>query len=451
MNANPPLLLIIDYNLSRVSDVAHIAAYARARYGAKIVLVRANPSERDAQLCEYLIDLDPLADDFVEQALRYLKPWREQLRAGMVFSDNAVHSGAALLERLALPVDSAALAANAYSKRDYRVSEARVRDLFESQGVMVPDCVEVDCVEDLREFAGRHPDGFVVKPSCEGNNRGVVVVKRGDSLEAAFAAVEPYLSRGAICETFIPFSREFSFDGVGATEFVTEKVSAHGRYPVEVAQILPAQISGAERATLTRSGRLANVLVGQLRGPFHNEIKLDDAGREAAIVEPNRRPAGMKIWTIAEEVYGIDFYALWVDAAFGVVREPRLAPVGKQAATVMLGVPSDGTCLPATLDEGAQLFDRTLARAAALLGLDAMRRLEFGWLGETERFIPALPRDNADFAAQACFAVDSDAADMRTVVTTVRATWLSVLAEARDIFTPTNAIVPAATPLAAAA
>lgn len=439
MNANRPLLLIIDYNLARVSDVAHIASYARQRYGAEIALIRANPTERDSLLCEYLIDLDPLAPDFVDQALYYLKSWRERLRAGLVFSDNAVQSGAALLERLGLLVDSAALAANAYSKRDYRVSEARVRDLLEAQGMLVPDCVEVHNVDDLGRFAGAHEGGFVVKPSCEGNNRGVVLVEPGDSLDAAFAAVAPYLERGAICESFISFPREFSFDGVGATHFITEKVSAQGRYPVEVAQILPARLTAAEQATLTRAGRIANLLVGQLRGPFHNEIKLDDTGLHAAVVEPNRRPAGMKIWTIAREVYEVDFYALWVDAAFGVVHEPALASGNRQAATVMLGVPADGQFTAPGVDEGVELFDRTLARAAALLGTGALRRLEFGWLAQTARFIPAVPRDNADFAAQACFALESDVHDMRGVVATVRAVWLSVLAEARHIFEPVSA------------
>jgi hypothetical protein len=444
------MLLIIDYNLTRVSDVAHIASYARERHGAETILIRANPTERDLQLCQAAIDLDPLADDFVEQAVFYLKPWRDRLRAGMVFSDNAVQSGAALLERLGLRVDSAVLAGNAYSKRDYRVSETAVRNLLEAQNVMVPDCVEVFGVEDLRRFADAHPDGFVVKPSCEGNNRGVVIVKAGDSLEAAFAAVAPYLSRGAICETLIPFAREFSFDGVGTTEFVTEKVSANGRYPVEVAQILPARITATERATLTRAGRLANVLVGQQKGPFHNEIKLDDAGLRAAVVEPNRRPAGMKIWTIAQYVYGIDFYGLWVDAAFGAAREPLLSASERRAATVMLGVPADGLLTVPSQEDGEQLFDRTLARAASLLGVDSMRRLEFGWLGEGTRHIPALPHDNADFAAQACFAADSEALDMRSAVATVRAIWLSVLGEAREFFEPERSSIDARASLAAA-
>ncbi|MDN7177162.1 biotin carboxylase [Caballeronia sp. SEWSISQ10-4 2] len=438
MNAHARFLLIVDYNLSRISDVTHIARYARERHGAHTILIRPNPTAADAQLCDHLIDLDPLADGFVDAALGCLKPWRNGLKAGLVFSDNAVQRGAELLERLCLPVDSATLAAGAFSKRDYRISEARIRDLLASQYVMVPEYIEVSSVDDLQRFATMHPDGFVVKPSCEGNNRGVVIVKPGDSsgdtFRAGFSAVEPYLNHGAICEALIPFRREFSFDGVGATEFITEKVSASGCYPVEVAQILPARINATERATLVRTGRLANMLVGQCHGPFHNEIKLDDAGLQAAVIEPNRRPAGMKIWTIAADVYGVDFYALWVDAAFGVFREPALVPAARQAATVMLGVPFNCVFTPPDSAQGVALFDRTLARAAALLGAESMRRLEFSWLAKDTHFIPAIPRDNSDFAAQACFVLDSDTIDIGSAVAVVRATWLSLVTEMPDVF-----------------
>ncbi len=320
MSELSPLLLIVDYNLTRVADVAHLAQAAKVRHQANTILIRADPGARDFEICTHVIDLDPLAEHFVDTASERLAPYRSRLRAGLVFSDNAVQRGAELLERLGLAVDSAALAAGAFNKRSYRLAEGRARPLLEAQGLLAPASVEVRSVDDLRAFAASHPDGFVVKPSCEGNNRGVTIVRAGDSLDEAFDAVRPYLHHGAICETLIPYRREYSFDGVGDVEFVTEKLSASGKYPVEIAQILPARLSPAEQATLTRAGRLANLLVGQRRGAFHNEIKLSDDGLAAAVVEPNRRPAGMKIWTIAQAVYGIDFYAQWLDAAFGEAR-----------------------------------------------------------------------------------------------------------------------------------
>lgn len=425
----PPLLLIVDYNLTRVGDVAHIAGLAQASYGAGTVLIRPNPGERDKALCDYVVDLDPLAPHFVEQALLLLGPLRPRIRAGLVFSENAVHTGALLLEALALPVDSAVLAVGAYSKWQYRVGETRIRDLFAAQSVLVPAHAAIQTLEDLQAFANAYPAGFVVKPSCEGNNRGVVAVRAGDDLDAAFAKVKPYLQGGVLCEELILYEREYLFDGVGENCFITEKVSAPRPYPVELAQILPPRLTETERTTLTRAGRLANLLVGQRHGPFHNEIKLSDDGMQAAVVEPNRRPAGMKIWTLAHAVYGIDFYNLWVDAVWGLPRQVDIPEPSRQAATVMLGVSVDGKFDSPSQAEGVALFESVLGDVASTLGIpaNACRQIDFTWLHTVPQFITATPRDNADFAAMACFLLEGTDVDIRDVVAAVRTQWLVAL------------------------
>lgn len=428
-------LLIVDYNLSRVEDVAHLARYARERYGARTVLIRSGPSERDRRICDDVIDLDPLADGFVDVAVARLAGIAGDLRAGIVFSDNAVQQGAALLERLGLAVDSASLAAGAFSKHAYRVAEHRVRALLEAQRVMVPDYAEAASVDDLRRFGAAHPGGFVVKPSCEGNNRGVVVVRDGDSMEAAFAEVAPYVSRGVICEAFIPFAREFSFDGLGALAFTTEKVSATGRYPVEVAQILPSRLAAHEADTLTHAGRLANLLVGQRDGPFHNEIKLSDDGLQAAVVEPNRRPAGMKIWWLARWAYGVDLFHAWIDTVWGVAPPVTLPEPARFAAAVMLGVAYDRQFSPQDVRAGADPLGDAIAGTVRTLGLrdGALQSQGFEWLHADRRFVHAIARDNADFVALACITLEPGDADIRDVVATLRASWPAALDAACEV------------------
>ncbi|MBN3769423.1 acetyl-CoA carboxylase biotin carboxylase subunit family protein [Burkholderia sp. Se-20378] len=428
-------LLIVDYNLSRVEDVAHLARHARERYGARTVLIRSGPSERDRRICDDVIDLDPLADGFVDAAVAQLAGIAGDLRAGIVFSDNAVQQGAALLERLGLAVDSASLAAGAFSKHAYRVAEHRVRALLEAQRVMVPDYAEVASVDDLRRFAAAHPGGFVVKPSCEGNNRGVVVVRNGDSLEAAFGEVAPYLAGGVICEAFIPFAREFSFDGLGALAFTTEKVSATGRYPVEVAQILPSRLADHEADTLTRAGRLANLLVGQRAGPFHNEIKLSDDGLQAAVVEPNRRPAGMKIWWLARWAYGVDLFHAWIDTVWGVAPPVTLPAPARFAAAVMLGVAYDRQFSPQDVRAGADPLGDAIADTVRTLGLrdGALQSQGFEWLHAERRFVHAIARDNADFVALACITLEPGDVDIRDVVATLRASWPVALDAACEV------------------
>ncbi|MCP3819183.1 biotin carboxylase [Streptomyces sp. A3M-1-3] len=406
-----------------------MSTYARDHYGAAVTLVRADPTSVDAGICDEVIDLDPLRADFVEAAEKLLGHRRDEFAAGIVFSDNAVKSGAVLLERLGLRIDSAELAGGAFCKHEYRLSEAAHRKLLSAQRLLVPDFATVDSREGLDAFASAHPDGFVVKPAKEGNNRGVVLVRPGDDLDAAFAEVSPYVERGVICEEILPYQREYSFDGLGQLSFVTEKVSATGRYPVEVAQILPARLNHAERSAVERAGRQVNWLVGQCDGPFHNEIKLSDDASRTAVVEPNRRPAGMKIWSLAHWVYGIDFYHRWVDAAFGNTAGATLPEPTCSAATVMLGVKTDRRFSPEDVTPGATPFEDAVAATAAAHRLlpHELSVKEFAWLPAVRRELHATARDNADFAAQGCVVLSAAGVDMSEIVRTLRDAWLDAL------------------------
>lgn len=429
MPLRAPVLLIVDYNLSRIGDVLHLRDYARQQWGAQTWLIRANPQDHDRTISDRVFDADPLHPDFVDQALNLLGDDAGRISAGLVFSDNAVASGAALLERLGLPVDDAALALAAFDKLAYRTAEDRVRTQLNQLGVTLPDFVRIDGLHDVRNFAARQQGSFVIKPACEGNNRGVVVVSAGGDCEQAFTEVAPYLDGGVLAEAFITFTREFSYDGLGKLWFVTEKVSASGRYPVEVAQILPARLSEQERLAIRNAGEQVNRLVGQRIGPFHNEIKLSDSGDQTAVIEPNRRPGGMKIWTLAHAVHGLDLYAAWVDSVFAGPVPEELPAATCSAATVMFGVPHDVTIDVTTLGDVQALVRDTLTRAAEELALsrDDIALLESTWIAGEPRMIHAIPRDNSDFVAQACVALHAPSVDIRDLVRVLREQWLLVL------------------------
>ncbi|WP_407312730.1 acetyl-CoA carboxylase biotin carboxylase subunit family protein [Pseudomonas sp. nanlin1] len=427
MRAMAPALLIIDYNLSRVGDVAHLREYARRAYGLQTWLIRHHPSAHDLAMCDQVFDLDPLALDFVEQACQALGQQASCIRAGLVFSDNAVASGARLLERLGLLVDDAALAAGAFDKYQYRCSETARQAELAGTGLMLPAYVAVRSIDDLLGFAQGQPQGFVVKPMCEGNNRGVVRVEPGTDVRSAFAEVAHFVPQGVIAEQVIPYAREYSWDGLGELAFITEKVSASGRYPVEVAQILPARLNALERETLSRAGGQINRLIGQRHGPFHNEIKLSDDGTRAAAVEPNRRPAGMKIWTLARWVYGVDLYRAWVDSLMGQALPTTLGTPRCAAATVMLGVPEDQV-FTAFAQEPQVLLAALLATASCHhLAPDELEAHHFTWLDPKPRLIHRIARDNNDFAAQVCIVLRNPAADIHAVVNTLRGQWLTAL------------------------
>ena len=433
MSSPQPVLLIIDYNLSRLADVFHLRRHALARWGAQTYLIRANPQALDLSISDLVFDVDPLNADFVEQALHALGEHAQHITAGIVFSDNAVASGAALLERLGLEVDDARLALGAFDKFVYRTHEARFRQPMQNDGMWLPAFSEVRSVRDLRCFT-QDFSGCVVKPMCEGNNRGVVRVNPGDDLHAAFDEVKPYVDRGVLAEEIIPYRREFSFDGLGSLSFITEKVSAEGRYPVEVAQVLPARLSNDERRTLMRAGAHVNALIGQRNGPFHNEIKLSDDGSRAAVVEPNRRPGGMKIWTLANWVYGFDFYHAWVDSVFGEPAPKNLPAPIASAATVMLGVAEDMRFAPYYIEAGRHPLEQAMFATRARHGLREHELLadEFSWMALEARALHRVPHDNADFAAQVCIVLKQEREDIREVISTLRQEWLSALALALE-------------------
>lgn|SRR3990167_4771061 len=425
-------LLIIDYNLVRFDDVKVMSDYAKSHYQLQVILIRPNVTEVDNQIADIVIDLDPRSQDFLNIAYQKLQPYHLQFKAGIVFSDNAVFYGAQLLKKLGLSVDSPTLSDAAYSKIIYRQREQNYKLIAQEQNILVPDFEVIYTAADLRNFAASNPAGLVLKPSCEGNNRGVMILRAREDCEQAFEHLHDYLNDGIIAESLIPLEEEFSFDGLAHLNFITEKMTAHGKYPVEYGQIVRAHSEMRLNTLVTQAGRFANFIVGQHSGPFHNEIKLSHSRKMAAVIEPNRRPAGMKIWNLAEKVYGINFYQLWIDS---VVSEslPMTLPLPRGVAAIrMLGSSSDGVLsLPDFISENPKsLFDKVLR----------LMKKRFSFLSSLEWFgfqlnkkngdsLFKTPKNNADFVAQVCVYSQDETIDMYTVLDELETCWLLCLEE----------------------
>ncbi len=376
-----------------------ITEYARYGHGLATILIRSNPGQRDRSIADHVIDLDPREPDFAASAAREIAELGLEVAAVLPFSDNAVRTGAQLAELLGLPHDSADLAQAAFSKQSYRAIEKSSAQLWEAQGVFVPKSARIRTLKELEAFAGVCPRGFVLKPSCEGNNRGVLRLLPGDDLAAAFREVEAYLSDGLICEELIPFAGEGSFDGVGHLSFVTEKVSRAHRYPVEQGQVVPARLRPAAVESIRRAGLVASLISGQRIGPFHNEIKFDEDSLETAVVEPNRRPAGMRIWHLAEKVYGVNFFHLWVDQLMGVSL-PSGLPAPKGTASIrMLPAPKNGVlAFEGDRDRfTVRVFDRIAERVPS-----AVQWFGFQLNVESGSEVTEVQKDNSGFIGQVC-------------------------------------------------
>jgi hypothetical protein len=401
--SNGRLFVVVDYNLTRINDVRLLTSYARRAYGLRTVLVRGHLKPHDRELADHAIDLSPRTPGFVKAAAEHVLALGTPV-AVLPFSDDAVQTGAALAARLDVRADSAALADAAFSKEAYRTREWQHCELFAGAGVHTPAFQVVWSYAELARFYATHSGGFVVKPTCEGNNRGVLRVDPGTDLATVFGEVQAYVGQGLICEELIDWPEEYSFDGIGHLSWVTEKLSASGRYPVERGQTVNAPLSPRTIAAVQRAGTLANLMCGQRLGPFHNEVKLDRATGVTAVMEPNRRPAGMFIWHLAARVFGVNPFHLWVDQMVTGQLPLALPPPRGTAAIRMLPAPFDGV-----MD-----FDETRrAQVEAELAQGLRARLGTSGAGgaELELFDFAItaapgvavwetPRDNSHFIAR---------------------------------------------------
>lgn len=330
------VFLLIDYNLSRVNDVKKIKNYLQNQYKTELVLVKNNPKEIDSQISDYVINSNPLDSNFVDHVVSIIENMTEiNVIAGLVFSDNAVFSGAKLLKKLNLYSDDVDLAVNALCKYHYREEENKIKKLLEAQGFFIPNVKKISSSNDLLSFFKENSNGILLKPMKEGNNRGVILLKdiNLDQLDRNLEEVSQYIKDGLMAEELIPFENEYSYDGIGNFNFITEKISSKGsRYPVEYGQILPAQLSINIENLIKTAGALSNLIVGQKKGAFHNEILVDKKHHKVAVVEANRRPAGMKIWNLAKYVFNVDLYEYWVDS---VMKQDNKLPILNAAGSAM--------------------------------------------------------------------------------------------------------------------
>ncbi|KAB8032108.1 ATP-grasp domain-containing protein [Fluviispira multicolorata] len=335
-------VIIIDYNLTRFNDVKIMSNYIRNKYKLHVILIRESPNKIDFNLADHVIDLQVLDKYFVDKSVYQIEKMNINPVAIIPFSDNSVINGSALAEHYNLRSDLSEKALAAFSKIEYRLKEQQESNienyLYRPSFCIVNNKIDIDL------FLEKNTLPFFLKAACEGNKRGIIKVKSIEQIENSFRKVEQFLEAGVSCEESISFEREFSADGIGKLKFITEKFTdKEGEHPVEYMQIVPALIDKNIENIIHLSSNFANKICGRLIGPYHNEIKVNIDSQKAAIIEPNRRPAGMKIWYLAEKVFGINLFEYWIDLLVNTNPnfEDKLVPKGI-CAIKMLKAPKTG-------------------------------------------------------------------------------------------------------------
>jgi hypothetical protein len=138
-----------------------------------------------------------------------------------------------------------------------------------------------------------------LKPAAEGNSRGCININQEKNLNNAWAQVSKYLDGGIVAEELIDSECEYSWDHVAGCSWITEKETTKNQYRAEIQQILPAPLNNTVAKRISDAGIFMSELSGSNQGACHNEIFYIAESNSVMAVEPNLRPAGMRIWDLA--------------------------------------------------------------------------------------------------------------------------------------------------------
>lgn len=312
------VIAIFGYNNTRIYDVKKIKNILEKQQ-IDIMLCKEGITTEDTAVSENCFDIKLHGThQEIEQAYSNLERWLisqgVQIIGILPFSDKGILLASYAAEKLGLISDDYITAVTGLDKFKFRTTEVTTNtpDWYKK-----PKFQEVKQITDIIKFYNMIGAPIYVKPTQEGNSRGGFLIKSTEDMENAFQTITPYVNDGAIVEECAVDAREFSFDTVAGKCWVTEKETTTGHYKAEIQQILPAPLPQKEYDKLIEAGKLVAEISGSKGGAAHNELFLfSDA--TAMTVEPNRRPAGMHIWDMAEHAFAnFKPFEIWISWAIG--------------------------------------------------------------------------------------------------------------------------------------
>ena len=308
------VVVIMGYNNTRIDDVAVIKNKVNKKFLATLLLCQPNITDKDKKAADHVLDVSLIN---IEETLDVLESWRKENNkkfiAVLPFSDKGVPIGAEFAKKYYLFGDCHERAAACLHKNLFRKHEAEENNL--PQWSKKPSFHLVRSKEEALSILKYCKKKMFIKPTSEGNSRGCIEIKSPDDLLKNWDMLENYISTGIIMEEYIE-GRQYSLDGIGSFFWVTEKeTSDHVKFRGEIQDIVPAPLNNKVYNRLKKAGDIISEISGSLGGAVHNEAFLLDDFSVAA-VEPNRRPAGGKIWDLAQIAFeNLDPYGLWLDIA----------------------------------------------------------------------------------------------------------------------------------------
>ena len=293
-----PVILVLGYNNTRINDVKKIRHKAIEYLGAETVLCKKNPTQDDFCTAYHVIDVD--LDGNAENAsivITNCKKLNLKIIGLLPFSDKGTQLGAFLAKKLNLPGPDPATIKSALDKFSFRKAEKEAEN--PPAGYKKTASIRIHSLDELKSLYNKLNGKIFIKPTSEGNSRGCIKPLSKSDCEVAWHLLEKYKTNGIIVEELIESNTEYSSDHVNGFAWITEKKTTQTNYRAEYQQIVPAPLTTSQHETITAAGKFMADLSGANGGAYHNEIFYLKNSDKVAAVEPNLRPAGMRIWDLA--------------------------------------------------------------------------------------------------------------------------------------------------------
>lgn len=420
-------LLVLDYLPARINELKIIKDYIKEKYSLDMVIISDMLSGLEKEFCQYVYHLPVSSPDYQEEVLKILAALDMQCACVLPFMDAVSGHAASIADKLGVYGDSPDLSFAGINKLKFREQESVLARFLRAQSITLPKWMQIDNYEQLSDFFKSCPAGVVIKPVDGRANIGVRVVKHHSELYQSYQnTLEVVSDSTIIAEELIEFDSEFSFDGVGALSFLTQKFCQTGEYPVELGQIVPAQCSPSSALALIKAGQSMNLISGQRYGAFHNEIKLNSTTGQTFLVETNRRPAGMRIWDMANRVFGISLQKIWVDHLIQGYADTLVIPQAMGSAFLInLVSPVDGTLSADKVQKEIQ--DKTASLVNTLLAKYDYEIIDIKINIKGNSHLYRTPKTNNEFCGYVCVYIRDAKVDHIQLMNLINTSWQSMM------------------------